>query len=316
MYRWIFVAVTVFSCLPARSAEAGANTDAARRAPPPLPPAPVEYFRQLLNMKPDERAAELSKRPKTREFLEAKLKEYEGLPPEVRENRLRTLELQAYLRPLMKASATNRAAQLQGIPERDRPLVEARLKLWDQMSEEEKRDMLESELAIRALSRPEQGLVTHAGFSMITPQQQERINRSVDFMNQLPDEKRDRMYRNFNRFFELSENEKTKTLESFSETDRKRMEMTLQAFEKLPPQERERCIAGFEKFRALSRDEQDYFLKSAERWRAMTPKDRQIWRSLVSRKAVPAPPPMPPGFSNPAATLPPSEILVVTNTNR
>ena len=261
-------------------------------------------------MEPAERQKEFVNRPKTREFLEAKLKEFQTLPPEERENRLRTLELQWYLRPLMRTSPTNRT--LKAIPERDRPLVEARLKLWDQLSNDEKRDMLESELAVRVLSRPEEGLITQSGFSMISTQQQERISRSVDYINQLPSEKREQTYRNFSRFFGLSEHEKTKALDSFSETDRKRMELTLQAFDKLPPAERDRCIAGFEKFRALSSSERQDFLRSAERWRAMNAKDRQAWRLIVNRKALP-PPPMPPGFTNPAAMRPTPDILIATN---
>jgi hypothetical protein len=261
-------------------------------------------------MEPDERQKALVNRPKTREFLESKLKEFQALPPEERENRLRTLELQWYLRPLMRTSPTNRA--LQAIPERDRPLVEARLKLWDQLSTDEKRDMLESELAVRVLSRPEEGLITHSGFSMISTQQQERISRSVDYINQLPSQKREQTYRNFSRFFELSEHEKTRALDSFSEAERERMERTLQAFDKLPPAERDRCIAGFEKFRALSSSERQDFLRSAERWRTMNAKDRQAWRLIVNRKALP-PPPMPPGFMNPAAIRPSPDILIATN---
>ena len=50
----------------------------------------------------------------------------------------------------------------------------------------------------------------------------------------------------------------------------------------------------------------------AERWQAMSAKDRQAWRVIVSRKALP-PPPLPPGFTNPAAMRPPPDLLIATN---
>jgi len=314
MYRWIVIVVSSVAWLPAQSADALVAPSAAQSRrpvqPPPIPPAPVEYFRQLLKMNSEERENELGNRPKTREFLESKLKEFEGLAPEERENRLRTLELQWYLRPLMRTSPTNRT--LKAIPEEDRPLVEARLKLWDQLSADEKRDMLESELAVRVLSRPEEGLITQSGFSMISTQQQARIRTSTEYLNKLPAEKREQLYHNFARFFGLSEQEKARTLDSFSEAERQQMERTLQAFEKLPPQARERCIAGFDKFRALPQSERQHFLRSAERWQAMSAKDRQAWRVIVNRKALP-PPPMPPGFTNPAAMRRTPDLIIATN---
>jgi hypothetical protein len=321
MVRWIVLIVV--ASLPLKSADAAAaestSKDARlvpdRKAPPPLPPSPVEYFRQLLKMDPEQRESELAKRPKTREVLQAKLKEFEALGPADRENRLRTLELQSYLRPLMKASPTNRAEQLKAIPARDRDLVEARLKLWDKLPPDQQGDLLESELAIRIFYRPQNPNITGSGFSMTTTQQTDRIRQSIDYLDKLPPQKRDQLYRNFGEFFELSEHEKARALGSVrlaSEAERKQMGRTLEAFEKLAPEERDRCIEGFEKFRALSPTEQAHFLKSAERWKALTPKDQQVWRSLVNRKAVPLPP-SPPGLMNQGAALKGPEFQVATN---
>jgi hypothetical protein len=324
MVRWIVLIVV--ASLPMKSADApaaeptnqGARPGAELKVPPPLPPSPVEYFRQLLKMNAEQRERELAKRPKSREVLEVKLKEFETLPETERENRLRALELQSYLRPLLRASPTNRTEQLKAIPARDRDLVEARLKLWDKLPADQQRDLLESELAIRVFYRPQNANIPFSG-SMTTTQQQERIRKSMESLNNLPPHKRDQLYKNFGEFFELSEHEKVRALgsvRSLSEAERKQMERTLQAFEKLPPQERDRCIEGFEKFRALSQAEQAHFLKSAERWDAMTAKDRQVWRSLVNRKAFPLPPSPPgltPGVTNPAAIPKPAEFEVATN---
>jgi hypothetical protein len=60
----------------------------------------------------------------------------------------------------------------------------------------------------------------------------------------------------------------------------------------LPPDQRAQCIRGFEKFAGLSLADRQQFLKSAERWQLMTPKERQAWRDLVNK--LPPFPPMPP----------------------
>jgi hypothetical protein len=321
MVRWIFLVATVASPWPMQSAEVpatastnqGARPVADRKVSPPAPLSPVEYFRQLLAMKAEERQTELARRPKTREFLESKLKEFEALTTAERDNRLRAMELQSYLRPLMNTSPTNRAEQLENVPVRDRALVEARLKLWDNLPADQQRDLLESELAVRIFYRPQNSSITFPRSSMTSTPHLERIRKSIEYLDNLPPHKRERLYANFRDLSELSEDEKTKALENVSEAERKQMELTLQAFRKLPAQQRDRCIEGFEKFRALSPAEREHFLNNAQRWDAMTQKDRQAWRSLVNRKAIPLPP-APPGFSNPpSAVIKPAELDVATN---
>lgn len=289
----------------------------AKVPPPPLPQSPIEHFRQILAMTPEQRAKALEARsPKAREFLEAKLKEYEALRPEDRANRLRTLELRYHLVPLMKMPPSNRVARLETIAERDRGLIEDRLALWDKLSPELQRDVLVCEPAIAAFVGPETRLSPSPTGSPLTPQQQENINRSTAYLNSLPTAKRSDIYRNFQEFFELSEREKAKALDSIgalSEAERQQMERALQAFDKLPRDQREQCIEGFQKFTALTPRQRDEFLRSAERWEAMSAQDRKIWRSLVARKAVPAPPPLPPGAGFPSAGANSSSIHVVTN---
>jgi hypothetical protein len=282
--------------MAAKSAEPSAT----RPQPPPLPPPPIEFFRQLLTMKPEEREKALALRePKTREIVKAKVRQFEGLPPDERENRLRTLELRWYLLPLMKASPTNRSARLQTIPAPDRQLVEKRLQDWDRLPADAQQNLLESELAV-VFMRPERGVISHAGPSMVTTQQQQRITESIKYLNGLPTEKRREVYRTFESFFELSQHERAKALDSFTEAERKQMERSLRLFDNLAPADRDLCLEGFEKFRALSEQERQEFLRSAERWQTMSANDRALWRSLVNRKAIPLPP-MPPGLSGSAA---------------
>ncbi|HMJ65769.1 MAG TPA: DUF3106 domain-containing protein [Candidatus Binatia bacterium] len=289
-----------------------------RSQPPPLPPPPIEFFRQLLAMKPEEREKALALRvqePRTREVVQVKVKQFEALPPDERENRLRTLELRWYLPPLMRTSPTNRVVQLQVIPPRDRKLVEARLKYWDELPADVKQDMLESELAIGLISRPENFVVPHRAPSTISAQQQEKIRKSMDYLNRLTPEKRRQVFQTFEKISELSQGERAKTLDNFSENDRKQMERTLRTFEKLTPLDRELCIAGFEKFSELSEQERGDFLRNAERWRALSEKDRAVWRTLVNRKAIPLPP-MPPGLSGAVPPIKVQSPALATNSVR
>lgn len=281
--------------------------------PPPMPPSPVQFFRQLLPMTLEQRQIALEKYTlKTREFVTAKLKEYEALAPDERENRLRTLEMRWHLLPLMSMAPSNRVLRIQALPERDRPLIEERLRLWDKLSPQQQRDVLECEPAIAAFANP--GRPTSSMGSPLSTNMQERINRSTAYLMSLDPEKRAELYQNFHEFFELSENERAKALDSIhalSDAERERMEATLRTFDGLPRAQREQCIRGFQRFTAMSRAEQDQFLRSVERWQAMTPRDREIWRSLVARKAVPQPP-LPPGFHTGGFGVP-GDVLVSTN---
>lgn len=320
MLRSIILVISVASCAVSGAEPPRSATPSQLQAKvpmPPLPLSPIEHFRQILAMTPEERAKAMEFRsPKARQFLEAKLKQYEALRPEERENRLRTLELRWHLVPLMKMAPSNRVARLETIPERDRGLVRDRLALWDKLSVELQRDVLVCEPAIAAFVGPETRLSTSAAGSPLTPQQQENINRSTAYLNSLPLGKRSDIYRSFQEFFELSEREKARTLDSIStlsEAERQQMEQALQAFDRLPRDQREQCIEGFQKFSALTPRQRDEFLRSAERWEAMSAQDRKIWRSLVARKAVPAPPPLPPGAGFPSAGANSSSIHVVTN---
>jgi len=278
---------------------------------PPMPPSPVEFFRQVLAMTPEQRDKALEKySPKTREFVGAKLKEFEALKPEERENRLRTMELRWHLLPLMSMAPSNRVLRIQGLPERDRPLIEERLRLWDKLSREQQRDVLECEPALQAFASTGR-ISTSSMVSPLSTNQLERINRSTAYLNNLHPEKRAALYQNFQEFFELSEKEKAKALDSIhtlSDAERRQMERTLETFDRLPRAQREQCIEGFQKFTALSREDQGQFLRSAARWQAMSPRDREIWRSLVQRKAVPQPP-LPPGLDGAGFPLPKSSLV-------
>jgi hypothetical protein len=313
----ITILIAVASCaVQADEPPVAKQTPAARVNQPPLPTAPLDFFRQLLPMTAEQREAALEKySPKAREFVTAKLKEYEAMPPAERENRLRTIELRRHLLALMRMAPTNRAVRIQAVPERDRPLVEERLRLWDRLSPEVQRDVLECEPAMAAFASTGTQVPTSSTGSPLSSNMLARINQSMAYLNELQPEKRAELYHNFQEFFELSEKEKARALDSLdtlSDAERKQMERTLQTFNRLPREQRDQCIAGFQKFTALSRDEQEQFLRSVARWQAMSPRDRETWRSLVRSKAIPRPP-LPPGLPHAGWTLPRNSLA---STNR
>ena len=280
-------------------------------APPASPPnrvipahlqrkSPVAFFRELLDMSPAKREQFLSNhRPEIRKRIEAKLEEYESLAPGERELRLRTTELYWYLRPLMSIPRNDRAQRLAQVPVDLRQLVEDRLDLWDMTPPSLKEELIENEIAVRYFTRTEPNLPPREGPSPRRRQFEEGIHR---WQNMSPDQRR-MIEDHFNQYFALTPEEKTRTLESFSETDQQQMQKTLQAFERMPVEQRAICVRSFEKFATLSPREQHQFLANAERWNRMSREERQQWRDLVSQ--VPDWPPLPPD----AATSP------VTNMN-
>ena len=60
------------------------------------------------------------------------------------------------------------------------------------------------------------------------------------------------------------------------------MDKTLQAYAKLSPAQRVQCASSFQKFTGMTLAERQQFLKNAERWKLMSPTERQTWRELVN----------------------------------
>ena len=272
--------------------------------------APMDYFRQLLALSSAERVEALAEKPEhMRKFLLDRLKEYDALTPEERELRLRVTQLRWYLRPLMDISATNRVERLAKIPEPDRKLVEERLQLWDKLPADMQKEVLEHEMIVGYVIHEEASpTATKKGISgTMPPEWRKKLEQDLANWHALPQTQQQRMVDNFHQFFDLSEKEKTKTLSTLSETERRQMERTLQEFEKLPSVQRQVCIDSFRKFANMTPEQQLQFLKNAERWQAMTPSERETWRTLVNKL-----PPLPPGFGVPI--LPPAASL--TNRTR
>jgi hypothetical protein len=243
--------------------------------PPPLPQArsPVDFFRDLLSMRPMERENFLTNRPPAvRERILAKVREYQALNPDERELRLCATELRWYLTPLLRSAATNRDEQLAQVPADLRGLVKSRLGEWDVLPPPVQQEFLANEHTLHYFA-------------------------NVDPTNNPGDpaaEKLRQIAAQFDQFFELTPGEKEKTLGTLSEAEREQMEKTLQSFDQLPAPQRLQCIRAFTKFAGMSAADRADFLKNAEHWSQMPPQDRQVWRDLVAH--VPEWPPLPQSF--------------------
>jgi hypothetical protein len=246
-------------------------------------------------MPPAEAAQAVAQKPEAkRKALQAKLEEYRNLVAEEREARLRLVELWYYLQPLISLAPAERPAKLATVPVASRPLVEERLKWWDLVPQEHRKQFLENELAIQYFVRLDSS----------TPAQRERLagksaeewkilEEKLQQWSARPPEERVKMYQHFQDFFDLSEKERDKMLHALSEEERQKLQGSLEAFEKLPAHQRATCIESFRKFSNLSKEERDQFLHNVERWQEMSPRDRQNWVNLINLLPAQAGPPMP-----------------------
>jgi hypothetical protein len=275
-----------------------------------LPPwahgkSPVDFFRQLLAMTPDERESFLTNRPpEIRARILAKVGEYEALDPDERELRLRATELRWYLMPLLRESPTDRTARLAQIPDDVRELVQTRLEGWSILPPPLQQEFLENEHILRYFAHVDASNSPSENFGR-TPSEAERAH-----WNELSEPERRQVTAGFNQFFELTPEEKETALNTLSEAERRQMEKTLQAFDKMPAAQRTECVNAFAKFASMNALDQAEFLKNAERWSAMSPAERQAWRDLVVN--VPQWPPLPLGFATPT----PGETKPSVATNR
>jgi hypothetical protein len=275
--RTIFVlaAALAFFCTSLPAQPAGGSTNK----------SPVALFRELLAMSPEQRREAISIRPPDiqKRILE-KLNEYEILPNELRELRLRETELRWYLRPLMDEPRTNRAVSLARIPAELREEVENRIQLWDLLPQPLQEQFKDNDLIANYFTQARSATAAQQAELMrqIPPERRDELQKGLQTWNGMSDEARQRALAGFNRFFELTPAQKEKTLNLVSDEERNQMEQTLASYATLTPAQRAQCISSFEKFAKMSITERQQFLKNAERWQEMTPAERQKWRELVN----------------------------------
>jgi hypothetical protein len=249
------------------------TTNLARRIPP-APPGTrtaADTFRELLAMTPAERTQALANRNEyQRQYLQDRLREYEALSPEIREERLRQLELKCYLPDLMKLPPAKRGQRLETIPAYLRPLVEDRLKQWDALPASVQKEVLDYETTAEYFIRAPARLPGQNSDAKLT-----------SFPPVPTDDKGRKALDSLNDFVSLSSKAQEKALEGLPPAEREEMEKTLQAFSKLTPEQRKTCINSFAKLYRMTPDQREQFLKNAERWKSMSPGERETWRTLI-----------------------------------
>lgn len=268
--------------------------------------SPVEYFRGLLGMSPEERECALANRsPADREVLLAKAREYEALPRAIREARLCQTELHWEMSALMKLAPRDRASRLQEVSPPYRPIVEGLLRQWDQAPPDLRKALLEKQsflsvyLRLQGAPAAEQKAI----LDKLPPERRAHWAEEMKRWQALPERRRAELCAQFERFCLSSSEEQKGVVEALSAAEREPMEQSLRAFDRLPPAQRAQCLNSFDKFATMNPAEQNEFLKNAARWDAMTPRQRQLWRDLVH--TLPPMPPPPPGFPNGLPPLPP-----------
>ncbi len=233
---------------------------------PRLTPSPVELFRTLLATNADGREAWLAVKPvASRAAIEAKLREYDALTQEQRAQKLRASQLSWYLPPLIRMPATNRAAVLAVIPEEDRKAIEMRL----------------AQLTILPPTMLNQIVTNQRLLVMIDAREQSGSNTLTQVS---PDRRRlaEQVYPVWKKLLELPPSARAKPLDKLTAADRASMELALSKFGKLTSEERAQARVGFKKFAELSAAEREAFLNSAEQWRTMSEKDREVWRKMAA----------------------------------
>ena len=255
------------------------------------PISPIEYFRELLAMNSMQRIKALQGKPSDQQKkILAKIAEYEQMSSEERELRLRHTELRWQLTRLMRLPPLERMTEVAALPIDTRPLVEERLRQWDNVPLPLQKEFLENEAMVQRILNWEATPVAQR--AQLSPDQREKLRAELAAWRSLPEERRHRMSDQFRKFFELNDTQKKAILGAVPPAERDQMQQTLRKFESLPPDMRERCIESFSKLAAMTPDERSQFLSNAERWAAMSPYERRAWRDVVNR--IPPMPPPPP----------------------
>jgi hypothetical protein len=262
---------------------------------------PVAYFRGLLGMTPAERQRVLAdKSGQDQEQVLAKVREYQALPREVREERLRQTELHWYLLVLLRLDPAERKARLKEISPLYQPMILSQLAQWDQLPADMRQALLEKESFLRTYVdwQSHAPAAQDEAFSKLPAEQRAHWEQELKRWQALPENRRKELSGAFRQFFCLTAGEQKETVQALSDNERRQMQQALLSYRNLPAAQKQECLDSFSKFAAMSAEERNDFLKNAAKWEAMSASERQTWRLLVNRL-----PPVPPGFYK--SNLPP-----------
>ncbi len=206
---------------------------------------------------------------------------------EDREAALQGLRVWYYLREMVKYPAEIRSIALTMIPGADRELVEIRLKRWDKLPPDLQTEVMEHErmfryvLQLDGLNRAQQEALAHD----LPESLREKWDDRLEKWHHLTLERRQQIYGQFQKMFNLSPRERNKVLETLSEQDRTQAERSLlifQALEKLPLAEQKACIDAFLSFieSPPNSNQRNQRLEELSRWRAYPADVKASWNSV------------------------------------
>ncbi len=309
----VIVLLTVVAVGGARADHTNRLANAPEPPMPPLPRyqkvndsvllhelSPVAYFRVLLGMTPAQRDKALAAKPTAdRETILRKIAEYEALPPDVRETRLRHTELRWVLISLMKQSPAQRAGRLASLAPGDRQYVEERLSQWDQLPPADQKTYLERQDFISFYLRWQSANAVRQIeiLSKLPPAQRTEWIAELARWQNMPEQTRRDLVEQVNQILDTNSSPRQVAVAGLSERERAQIETSLRAYAQLNPTQRRHCVQSFGKFASMSREDRADFLQNAARWQEMTPAERRLWRQLVN--SLPPLPPLPAGLMAP-----------------
>jgi hypothetical protein len=294
----------------------GGSSSLAQPMDPPMPPSPIAQFRAWLTNSPEALKITLAARSsESRRAIERKITEYKALLPEERERRLTATELQWYVSYLVNLPKPQRAMGLKQIPVPWQPMVMERLATWDKMSPELQQEARAHKLVMEYVSAPADK--KEVVLKSLSTEQSAALRQRLARWQFLPAVERTRLNERLDDFFNMPPEKQQRTLNNFSDAERKDMEKTLESFRTLTREQRDVCIRSFaqfaQKFAAMNDAEKIAFLKNAERWQEMSQKDRDMWRQIVA--IVPPMPPLPIQLPPVPSPIPPMPTTPKTSVN-
>ena len=271
-----------------------------------------EGFYRKSNLSDAEKREKVEQRVQDmQQFWLGKIKEYESLTPEQREQRIenthRTVMLRENLKPLMKAQPLERAERLKSIPEPDRKLVEQRLAVWDKLPVDVQKQVLENDSALHYFARLDATPAEMRSdyLKRLPSSMRTRLEEDIERWNNIPERNRNAMQKAFASLFSLPESEQEKALTFLPEQERRKLEQALDQIEGLSADQRASCLQAYQKYLSMSPERREQFLANAEIWKSMSEEERAAWRAMVAKLPPQrAMPPIPSGLKAPPVAVP------------
>src|SRR5205814_3578346 len=196
---------------------------------------------------------------------------------------------------------STRGTMMAVVPERDRPLMQERLRIWDtKLSPDLQKLILENEMVMHYFITGEATTIEGVTNSVnkVSPQVRTNMLTNIQRWRHLTPDQQRQAYDAFREIFGLPEKEREKvllnSLQGNPPIDLNQIEAFMKSFEKLPASEREKRMDAFQKFSSMTLEQRVRFMQNAERWEAMPESDKQALRTML--KTAPPIPPLPPGF--------------------